>query len=172
MIFCTHWCRLLIKHCTPAPALLFSTPFGGVVPRRLHLVPFLYQVKKAITWEEGLLIICKSLGPRLVLARELAKPKWSSFFFFKVRFPFYYYYACQESTGKIFICIKTYIRREKKRQTRVCPTKGFFEPSSIPLSSSLPHSPQRWNLGSRLNGSRLLMEHISPEHTSRRLARH
>lgn len=93
--------------------------------------------------------------------------------FFKARFPFYYYYSCLESTGEIFICIKTYIRRrEKKRQTRECPTKGFFEPRAVPLSSSLPCFPQRWNLGSRLNGSRLLMERVSPEHTSRRLARH
>lgn len=83
--------------------------------------------------------------------------------FLKPGFLFYYYYSYQETPGKIFICIKTYIRRrEKKRQTRVCPTKGFFEPSSVRLSSSLRRSPQRWNLGSRLNGSRLLMERRIP----------
>lgn len=128
-------------------------------------VPFLSQLKEL------------SLGKRALLhpqingtgCAELEKPKRN----FLSQISFYYYYSCQESTREIFICIKTYIRRrKKKRQTRVCPTKRFFEPSSIPLSSSVPHSPQRWNLGSRLNGSRLLMERVSPEHTSRRLARH
>lgn len=66
---------------------------------------------------------------------------------------YYYYYSCLGSAGEIFICIKTYIRRKKKRQTRVCPTKGLFEPSTRPLTSSLLRSPQRWNLGSRLKRS-------------------
>lgn len=150
-----------MKQSTLVPALLFSTP---VWKRYLH------QAKVSVTQErEGL--------PSTVNQWDTVwfwpESEQNSNGIFKARFPFFYYYSCLESTGEIFICIKTYIRRrEKKRQTRECPTKGFFEPSAVPLSSSLLCSPQRWNLGSRLNGSRLLMERVSPEHTSRRLARH
>lgn len=85
---------------------------------------------------------------------------------------YYYYYSCQGSIGKIFICIKTYIRREKKQRPRRVCTKHPFELSSVPLQSSLPGSVQGEDLGSRLCWRCFLAEHLSPDRTFRRLSRH
>lgn len=95
--------------------------------------------------------------------KEFSKPGFLSFC---------YYYSCQKSTGEIFICIKTYIRRGKKKGRQECVLQSIsLSPAQLlcqVLSCAL-HKDGIWVQG--WMESQLLMEHISPEHTSRRLGR-
>jgi hypothetical protein len=92
----------------------------------------------------------------------------------QVSFPFfYYYYSCHKSTGKIFICIKTYIRRGKKEsRTRVFLQSVSLRPARFlyQVLSRAHHKDGIWVQG--WMERQLLMGLVSPEHTSRRLARH
>lgn len=89
----------------------------------------------------------------------------------QVSFPFVIIIHVRSPLGKSLSALKRAWEDEEERQTRVCPTKHLFEPRSAPLSSSFLCSPQRWNLGSRLNGKPAPDGTQSPEHTSRRLGR-